>query len=286
MNIEAGNCGAAGSPVGAYSVLMSVYAGDHADWLGASLESMAKQTVAPTEIVLVFDGPLGDDLLAVIDTFGTAHPGLLVRVPLAQNHGLGLALNEGIPHCTTDVVMRMDADDLSMPSRCGKQLAKLAEGYDMVGCNISEFSNDPEHPNAERIMPEGNEDVVRFAHQRAPFVHPTFAVRKQALIDVCGYRSVSYAEDYDLFVRLIRAGYKGCNIQESLLRVRVDEGAYRRRGGLSYLRSMLSFNVLQLREGWFSPLDFLRRSLANSVVALMPNGVRDAIYKHLLRRRS
>lgn len=270
----------------AYSVLMSVYAGDRAEWLVDSLESMAAQTVPPTEIVLVFDGPLGDELLAAVGTFEAGHPGLLVRVPLAENHGLGPALNAGISRCTTDIIMRMDSDDLSLPGRCEAQLVKLAEGYDMVGCNILEFSEDPEHPNAQRIMPECHEDIVRFAHRRAPFVHPTFAIRKQALLDVGGYRSVPYAEDFDLFVRLIRSGCRGFNIQTPLFCVRVDENAYRRRGGISYLGNMLSFNALQLREGWFSPWDFLVRSTANIVVALVPNAIRDGVYKRFLRRRS
>lgn len=270
----------------AYSVLMSCYAKDRPEWLTLALDSMAAQTVPPAEIVLVFDGPLSESLLAAVDAFDAAHPGLLVRVPLAENVGLGPALNAGLAHCSCDVVARMDADDYSLPERLERQLAKLDEGYDMVGCNAVEFSEDVDRPNASRVMPETHEQIVRFAKARAPFVHPTFVVRRAALEAVGGYRSVPYAEDFDLFIRLLKAGNRGYNLQEDLAAVRVDAGAYRRRGGLRYVRDMLSFNVLELREGWFSPLDFLVRSAANVGVALVPNGVRDAIYKHLLRRRS
>ena len=55
------------------------------------------------------------------------------------------------------------------------------EGYDMVGCNAAEFSEDVDHPNASRIMPETHDQIVRFAKRRAPFVHPTFVVRRAAL---------------------------------------------------------------------------------------------------------
>lgn len=269
-----------------YSVLMSCYAKDRPGWLSLALESMAGQTLRPTEVVLVFDGPLTEGLVAVVDAFDAAHPGLLVRVPLERNVGLGPALNAGLLRCSCEVVARMDADDFSRPARLERQLAKLAEGYDMVGCNATEFSGDVDSPNSERVMPETHDEIVRFAKRRAPFVHPAFVVRRPALEAVGGYRSVPYAEDFDLFIRLLRAGSRGYNLQEPLVAVRVDDDVYRRRGGLGYARDMLSFNALELREGWFSPAEFLVRSAANVGVALIPNGARDLVYKRLLRRSS
>lgn len=270
----------------AYSVLMSCYAKDRPEWLSLALESMAAQTLRPTEVVLVFDGPLTEGLVAAVDAFDAAHPGLLVRVPLERNVGLGPALNAGLARCSCDVVARMDADDFSRPARLERQLAKLAEGYDMVGCNATEFSGDIDSPNSERVMPETHDEIIRFAKRRAPFVHPAFVVRRSSLEAVGGYRSVPYAEDFDLFIRLLRAGSRGYNLQEPLVAVRVDDDVYRRRGGLGYARDMLSFNALELREGWFSPAEFLVRSAANVGVALIPNGARDLVYKRLLRRSS
>lgn len=272
--------------VPSYAVLMSCYAKDRPEWLSLALESMAAQTLRPTEVVLVFDGPLTEGLVAAVDAFDAAHPGLLVRVPLERNVGLGPALNAGLARCSCDVVARMDADDFSRPVRLERQLAKLAEGYDMVGCNATEFSEDVDSPNSERVMPETHDEIVRFAKRRAPFVHPAFVVRRSSLEAVGGYRSVPYAEDFDLFIRLLRAGSRGYNLQEPLIAVRVDDDVYRRRGGLGYARDMLSFNALELREGWFSPAEFLVRSAANVGVALIPNGARDLVYKRLLRRSS
>lgn len=269
-----------------YAVLMSCYAKDLPEWLSLALESMAAQTLRPTEVVLVFDGPLTEGLVAAVDAFDAAHPGLLVRVPLERNVGLGPALNAGLARCSCDVVARMDADDFSRPARLERQLAKLAEGYDMVGCNATEFSGDIDSPNSERVMPETHDEIIRFAKRRAPFVHPAFVVRRSSLEAVGGYRSVPYAEDFDLFIRLLRAGFRGYNLQEPLVAVRVDDDVYRRRGGLGYARDMLSFNALELREGWFSPAEFLVRSAANVGVALIPNGARDLVYKRLLRRSS
>lgn len=270
----------------AYSVLMSTYAADDPSWLLEALESMAKQTVPPAEIVLSIDGPVPDELLNAMVAFDKACPGLLVRVPLEKNGGLGPALNAGLELCSSDVIVRMDADDISLPERCELQLTKLSEGYDMVGSNVEEFSDNPLRPNSLRVLPETSEDIARFAKRRSPFAHPAFTVRKSAIMAIGGYRNVSYAEDFDLFARLLNAGFQGYNLQIPLVSMRVNENAYRRRGGFSYLKDMLSFNLLQLREGWFGFGDFIVRSGANIVVTLVPNSVRDAIYKKLLRRHS
>ena len=53
-----------------YSVLMSVYKNDNPDCLKIALESIYdKQTKKPDEIVVVFDGPLTEELYGVLDGF-------------------------------------------------------------------------------------------------------------------------------------------------------------------------------------------------------------------------
>lgn len=52
-----------------YSVLMSVYKKEKPEYLKLSIKSMLNQTMAPSEFVLVEDGPLPDDLKCVIENF-------------------------------------------------------------------------------------------------------------------------------------------------------------------------------------------------------------------------
>lgn len=42
----------------AYSVLMSLYIKERPEWLRVALDSMLAQTVMPSEIVMVKDGPI------------------------------------------------------------------------------------------------------------------------------------------------------------------------------------------------------------------------------------
>ena len=58
-----------------YSVLMSVYAKEKPEYLRISLDSMLAQTVRPSEIVLVEDGPLTKDLEDTIEQYHSAEAG-------------------------------------------------------------------------------------------------------------------------------------------------------------------------------------------------------------------
>ena len=69
-----------------YSVLMSVYKNDDADFLKIALESIYdQQTRKPDEIVVVFDGPLKDPLYAVLDEFKKGREGVVKYYPQEVN---------------------------------------------------------------------------------------------------------------------------------------------------------------------------------------------------------
>ena len=126
--------------MGKFSVLMSVYYKDDASYLQDSLDSIFEQTTKADEVVLVEDGPLTPDLHNVINHYSHMHKELKI-LPLQKNGGLGRALNEGLKHCSYDVIARMDADDIAKPERVRKQLEvmEIHPEYDLVGSWIDEF---------------------------------------------------------------------------------------------------------------------------------------------------
>ena len=96
-----------------FSVLLSVYYKEKPEYFRECMESIYAQTVLPSEIVLVEDGKLTDELYAAISEYENRISDIdFVRVPLEQNRGLGLALAEGILHCSNELVARMDTDDI------------------------------------------------------------------------------------------------------------------------------------------------------------------------------
>ncbi len=266
-----------------FSVLLSVYRKERASWLRESLESVFGQTVRPSEVVLVEDGPLTAELDAVVGEFVRREPCLKV-VKLSVNGGLGAALNEGLKHCTHELVARMDTDDICKPNRFERQLAVFSEHPEVDICSawIDEFETDKEHVTSRRLLPERHEDIVRYAKSRCPVNHVAVVYKKSVVLGLGGYQG--FPEDYYLWVRMIMNGCRFYNVQESLLWVRFSTDVLRRRGGWSYAKDDLRAQWNFRKAGFLSWPEFLRNAAIRGVVRLMPNGVRTFIYKHLLRR--
>ena len=108
-----------------FSVLLSVYKNDKAEDFRIALQSITtKQTVKPSEVVLVIDGPVSDGINRVISDAETANPGLFKIIRFEQNQGLGIALRKGMETASNEIVMRMDSDDVAVPDRFEKQMRK------------------------------------------------------------------------------------------------------------------------------------------------------------------
>lgn len=166
-------------------------------------------------MVLVQDGPLTPELLAVIERFRARMH--LVDVVLPRNVGLGPALNAGLARCSHDLVARFDTDDIYPAMRFTLQAERFASQPDLalLGGWIAEFVNDPAHPHAERRTPVSHDAIQRYARQRNPFNHMTVMFRKQAVQSVGGYGGEHLFEDYALWVRLLQAGYRTDNLPPS-----------------------------------------------------------------------
>lgn len=269
-----------------YSVLMSVYYKENPIWLRESIDSMRKQSIPPSEIVIVKDGPLPAELEEVLQSYKSQEDSLFCIVALEQNMGLGIALQKGILACHNEIIARMDTDDYSNQNRIELQLKAMQEyDADIVSCNVGEFLDDIHDIINYKEVPEKHEEIYRYAKRRNPFNHPAVVFKKSKVLLSGNYQKCDWIEDYDLWVRMLKSGCRGYNIQKPLLLMRVDENTYKRRGGVRYLKSMLSFNWKLWRSHWCTFRDFAVRSSASLFVTLVPNFMRDRIYKKMLRKK-
>lgn len=264
-----------------YSVLMSLYKKEKPEYLRLALDSMLNQTVAPDEIVLVEDGPLTDELYAVLEDYPMLH-----RVKNETNLGLGLALNVGLKECRNELVARMDTDDCSKPDRCEKQLARFAEKpyLAIVGSHIDEFVGDTSNVISQRIVPTTSEEIYNFAKKRSAFNHPAVMYSKTAVLANNGYADLKRNQDVDLFGRMQFEGYKAENIDEALLWFRSsDELAKRRKSWQntwSYIATIRKF----WKMGYSGFADYAMVAVAQTGMYLMPVKVQNFIYKKFLRK--
>ena len=100
---------------------MSVYYKENPIYLKEAIESIYdKQILKPTEIVLVEDGKLTEELYQEINRQKKKLKDILKIVRLEKNSGLGKALNIGVLNCTNELIARMDSDDIAYPNRFKK----------------------------------------------------------------------------------------------------------------------------------------------------------------------
>ena len=198
---------------------------------------------------------------------------------------LGFALNEGLKHCIYDWVARMDTDDICHSERFEKQVSFIKENpdYDLVGTNISEFIENPGDLNRQKNVPETHEKIISYAYSRCPFNHPTIFFRKSAVIAVGSYQSMILFEDYYLWFRLIKAGYRFYNIQEQLLFFRLGKDMLGRRQGIQYGLNESRFFLQAYQEGLI-PFTALVKFLARLPIRLLPRQFTLFFYNKFLRR--
>jgi glycosyltransferase involved in cell wall biosynthesis len=268
-----------------YSVLIPVYIKDNPDWLRIAVDSMKSQSLPPEEIVIAVDGAVTSGLDAVICGY-EADVSLFSVYRFDKNEGLGLLLRKTIPLCRNEYIARMDADDYSVPRRIEKQFeAMKRESAALIGSSVYEFNGAVENITALRIMPKTHDEIIKFSRKRCPLAHPSVLFKKYDVIACGNYEENYLTEDYDIFVKLLRYGARAYNIREPLVYMRIGGDFYKRRGGAKYLKSLLAFNRKLYKSGWVRFADYFLRSALNIIVCLLPNFLRDFVYRKLLRGR-
>lgn len=268
--------------MGNFSVLCSIYIKEKPEYLEQCFQSIEWQTLESNEVVVVHDGPLTNELYAVLENWKSKLP--IIEVVLKENVGLGEALNQGLKHCTNDLVVRVDTDDINHIVRFEKQVKYMLDNPDIhaVSSSILEFDTDPDNPNYLKEVP-CDDEIKAYSLKRNPLNHAASIFRKEAVLASGGYQHLLYMEDYYLWLRLQANGYKINNLSEPLVSVRVGNGMLEKRKGLNYAKSeiilMKEMYALKLARKPTTAMFFLARSASR----LMPAFILKHIYKLYLR---
>lgn len=266
---------------------MSVYKAENPKYLDEALESIEHQTVVPSEIVLVEDGKLTDQLESVILKHQSNFGANLRVIRSVRNQGLGLALRLGTKFVSNEWIARMDSDDISVPNRFEKQLDEIIRRPEIavIGGQIDEFVGERGKLVGYRKVPTSESIIRQFIKWRSPFNHPSVMIKKSALEKVGGYLPYGNLEDYYLWSRIISQNYHVLNLDKVLVEMRVDKGMYKRRGRLSNIKYfyqlrkyMYSKRLLTKREQFTG--DFLM-----TVNIIIPKWLRKVIYRYILHRK-
>lgn len=266
------------------SVLMSVYKKEKSEYFKAALESMMNQTLQPDEILIIKDGPLTTELENVIEETGQKCS-YLRTYQFEENVQLGRALRKGVELCAHDFIARMDTDDIACPDRLQKQYEYMLahEEIAALGGYMEEFCDDESFSNA-KTMPTGAGELRSYARFRNPLNHMTAMLRKQAILEVGNYRHYPFLEDYDLWGRVLAAGYEIDNLPEVLVRARVGNELYGRRGGWDYCKRYLGLRKEQHKLGLTNFVEWIIACAITIAVTVIPSGARKQVYQKVLRK--
>jgi glycosyltransferase involved in cell wall biosynthesis len=188
-------------------------------YLGRSLASLTRQTFRDFEIVAVNDGST-DGSGERLEEYAAREPRL--RVIHTRALGLPSALNTALHHASGSWLARHDADDLSHPTRFAKQrdLLRHEHRVSVVGTRIRLFPHSWVGTGMRRWAAWHNsllthEQMANEILIDSTLVHGTAMFRRSAIEKVAGYRDEPWAEDVDLWLRLLEFG-RFAKISETL----------------------------------------------------------------------
>jgi len=266
--------------MGDFSVLLSVYAKENPCYLEMALCSIwHDQNLKPSQIVLVKDGALTQELEHIIDGWKKMLGPVFCIVSLSENSGLAAALNCGLEVCRYDLVARMDTDDISTPCRFEKQYKFFMDNPETSVCSgqIEEWAQDFSFLFSERKVPVAHDAILRFAKSRSPINHPAVMYRKSAVLHVGGYPAM-YPEDYPLWVKMLMEGYKFGNLPDVILKMRVGSEFLKRRGWLFLKGEMRVYRYLY-EINFIDFFVFVKNCSLRIFVRLSPAFVKSLLYK-------
>lgn len=186
--------------------------------LPQALDSILTQTLDDFELLVVYDES-SDQTRSIIESY-MAKDGR-VRLIEGQKARLVGALNQGITSAKGKYIARMDADDVSLPSRFEKQVQAMDEGqFDFCGCDIV-MMDEAGKPIKDILMPQTPDLITITLACTVPFAHGSVMMRK-AFLDqhALNYQKGASAEDYDFWCGAYALGAHFGNIREPLFHYR------------------------------------------------------------------
>lgn len=254
------------------SILMAIY--NCADTLPEALNSLYNQTYPHFKLILCDDAST-DQTYSIAQEYAEKHDNIIL-LKNAKNRKLAASLNHCLQYADTEYVARMDGDDISLPTRLEKEIEFLEEHpeYALVSTPMILFDETGDWGQTESLEKPRKEDFIK----GPPHPHAPCMIRREVIEKVNGYtvhKRLARGQDYYLWYKIYKAGYKGYNLQEPLYKMRDDKDAMKRRTlrhGYNFVfvrREM--FRGLQIP---YSVLDILKPLIAAVIPSFLKRKIR------------
>lgn len=262
------------------AVIMSIYKNDRLSFVKECVESILTQTFKEFDFYIQYDGPISED----IDSYLSNLSDTRIRIHRRDNNkGLAYSLNEllrPILQNNYTYIARMDADDISMPTRFEKQVSFMDSHpeIDCVGTWAIEIDTEGV-ARFEKKMPQNHQACLNLFKKRDCLIHPSVLFRKSYFEKANLYPEDTYfCEDTIMWAQGFKANCLFSNIPEYLLKFRIDENFFQRRRGWKHAKSIYMVRKKvnkMLNFGWKENI----YALLYAATKLMPKNILKIIYK-------
>lgn len=239
--------------------LISVYINDNYNDFVKAINSCFNQTISPTRIIIVMDGPVKRKILDYCTKISVKNNVLLVNCP--ENVGLGSALNKGFKFVNEDIVLRMDSDDISRANRVENTINFFKNNPDIAiyGSYITEFKETLGDFNRVRKVPLNTKEIMRKLKFSSPFNHVSVAFNFKLLPNdpykINYNRIEDYATWYSLLVKYKLAAFNSSDI---LVDVKLGKDFINRRKGFKLFKSWYNFYNKLYQDNYITRVIFYR----------------------------
>lgn len=202
---------------GIVSILMPVFNAEQT--LPECLQSIFSQTFHEFELVAVDDNST-DKSIDILRSYDDPR----IRIFKNEQKGIVSALNLGLEKCQSDLVARMDADDMMYADRLAKQFDVMNKDPSITLCatRVRKFPEDKIRAGYVEYMRWQNaciteQDIKDQIYIESPFAHPSVMFRKNRVVTLGAYKDGEFPEDYELWLRLFHAGESMMKLDEVLI---------------------------------------------------------------------
>ena len=221
------------------------------EYLRECLASIEKQKYSNLKVLVVLNGPASNLVKQLqVDYSSMSPPVEFLSTPL---NGIVNALNFGLANCHSELIARIDADDLMPPSRISSQVSEFQKDLELVcvGGQLEYYSMDGflHHPG----YPQNHKEICHALHRHSSLPHPGVMYKKSALEKVGNYNDdYPYIEDWNLWVRLSALG-KIVNLPIASVIYRIHANQITETNSATQYRSVIVFTFSRLQECMQNP---------------------------------
>lgn len=264
------------------SVISTTYIREKAKNLELCLSSVFSQTVMPDKVILVGDGSLTPELYSVIENYREKYPEVFLYKETEKSLGNWYASNTAIKLCETDIIAKIDSDDMLCENYIEMIKSVFNENKaDICGVFIDEFDDMTGESLNIKKTPESHEEITKFAKRRNPFNNPGIAFSRELAEKIGAYNNMKRCEDYDFAVRMLMAGARGINIPEVLVRYRTSKDNLVRRKNFDNTKWFIISRWRIHRMGFSSFFDFFVTVSAQLMLFIAPVKLTEKFYNKM-----